>query len=105
MIISTLPLPTLDVDVIQAIVHASHGDPFAILGMHHAGEQLVVRVFRPDARAVTVRETSGERREWAAHRVHEEGFFEAVLEGAEQRFRYELIFTTHQGESWTSTLR
>ena len=101
MNISTLPLPSLDDGALHAMVQAAHGDPFAILGMHHAGEQLVVRVFRPDARAVIVRRISGEPREWVAHRVHEDGFFEALLEGADERFRYELTFTGHQGQSWT----
>ena len=37
-------------------VAADHGDPFAVLGVHEVDGHLVVRVFRPDARAVTVQD-------------------------------------------------
>src|SRR6187397_2761888 len=91
------PLPTLDDGALHAILEARHGDPFAVLGMHQAGEQLVVRVFRPDARAVTVRSVDAPGKEWAARRLHAEGLFEAVLEGVQERFRYDLTFTAHNG--------
>src|SRR6185436_2716342 len=93
-------VPTLDEGTINAIVGAYHGDPFAVLGMHQAGEQLVVRVFRPDARAVVVRnETSGAT--YPALRIHPDGFFEAVLEGTQERFLYVLDFTGHEGPTWS----
>ena len=47
--------PTIDPGALEAILRAEHDDPFAVLGMHDAAGQWVVRVFRPDARAVTVR--------------------------------------------------
>jgi len=49
---------------------------------------------------VTVRELDGARREWPAVQAHADGFFEALLEGAEERFRYELAFTAHDGHRW-----
>jgi 1,4-alpha-glucan branching enzyme len=92
--------PTVDEGAIQAIVGAYHGDPFAVLGQHQAGEQLVVRVFRPDARAVTVRdENSGVT--YPALQLHPDGFFEAVLEGAKERIFYQLDFTGHGGQEWS----
>ena len=39
---------------VDALVRADHGDPFALLGMHESGAELVVRVFRPDAAGVEV---------------------------------------------------
>ena len=96
MRLTTANVPTVDSGAIDAIVGAYHGDPFAVLGMHQAGEHLAVRVFRPDARAVTVR---GERRDgsYPALQVHADGFFEAVLEDRTERFSYELDFTGHDG--------
>ena len=96
----TSSLQTIDSGAVDAIVGAYHGDPFAVLGMHTAGEQLVVRVFRPDARAVTVRnEESGAL--FPALNIHPDGFFEAVIEGVSERFLYVLDFTGHDGHRWT----
>ncbi len=92
--------PTIEDGAVHAIVGAYHGDPFAVLGMHQAGEQLVVRVFRPDARAVTVR-NAATAAAFPALQIHPDGFFEAALEGAEERFAYVLDFTGHDGQVWT----
>jgi 1,4-alpha-glucan branching enzyme len=93
-------LPTLDSGAIDAIAGGYHGDPFAILGQQQAGDQLVVRVFRPDARAVTVRDTvSGALH--PAFQLHPDGFFEAILEGATDRISYILDFTGHDGHAWS----
>ena len=37
----SLTEPTASEGAINAIVTATHGDPFSVLGMHLAGEQLV----------------------------------------------------------------
>jgi 1,4-alpha-glucan branching enzyme len=93
-------LPTVDEGAVQAIVGAYHGDPFAVLGQHQAGDQIVVRVFRPDARAVTVRdEATGAT--YPALQIHPDGFFEAVLEGLQQRIFYQLEFVGHSGQKWS----
>ena len=94
-------VPTVDDGTIHAIVGAYHGDPFAVLGMHQAGEQLVVRVFRPDARAVVVRDEGPSGRTYPALQLHPEGFFEAILEDAQERFHYALEFTGHDGQAWS----
>src|SRR5262245_9331745 len=92
-------LPTIDDGALHAILEARHGDPFAVLGLHQSGEQLVVRVFRPDARAVTVRSIEN-RRSWPAIQLHPDGFFEATLEGISHRISYEVEFTAHNGHLW-----
>src|SRR5580704_9065024 len=93
-------LPTVDEGAVQAILGAYHGDPFAVLGQHQAGDQNVVRVFRPDARAVTVRdETTGAT--YPALQIHPDGFFEAILEGVEERIFYQLDFVGHDGHTWS----
>jgi 1,4-alpha-glucan branching enzyme len=96
-------LPTTDQGTIDALLGAYHGDPFGVLGMHQSGEQLVVRVFRPDARSVTVQEVGGKGRSFPALQVHPEGLFEADLEGVEERFQYVLHFTGAEGNEWSES--
>src|SRR6266480_594128 len=92
--------PTIDEATLNAIVTAQHNDPFGVLGMHLAGEHLVVRVFRPDARSVEVENFESRGKVYPALHVHLAGFFEAVIEDTEQRFRYVLNFTGHDGRQW-----
>ncbi len=92
---------TIDDGALHSLLEARHGDPFSALGMHLAGEQLVVRVLRPDARAVTVRDVRRPERTFAATEVHA-GFFEALITDSEERFEYELVFTAHNGQQWTA---
>src|SRR2546423_15529948 len=98
-----LDLPqTIDHGTMHAIIGAYHGDPFAVLGMHQVGDRLTVRVFRPDALDVTVREVGNSQREFPAKRLHHDGFFEAVLPAdVTQRFDYELKMRAHDGHEWT----
>ncbi len=96
----TAQLPTLDEGTVAAIVGAYHGDPFAVLGQHQVGDRIAVRVFRPDARAVTVRDESTGTT-YPALQIHPEGFFEAILEGAAGRIFYHLEFTGHEGQTWS----
>ncbi len=91
---------TLDRGHIDALLGAHHGDPFAALGMHEAGGKLTVRVFRPDARAVSVARLS-DGKKFEAKRLHEHGVFEAILPERTERFDYELQFTAHDGHQWT----
>ena len=93
--------PTIDSAALDAILGAHHGDPFGVLGMHEAGEELVVRVFRPGARALAVREARAGGRAFAAMLVHPDGFFEARIDGLTERFAYVLDFTAHDGREWT----
>ena len=99
MKLSAANVPTIDDGTLHAILGASHGDPFAVLGMHQAGDQLVVRVFRPGARAVSIRNVDTGAT-YDAIQTHPDGFFEAALEGAEQRFRYSLKFSAPGGVEW-----
>ncbi|MHA3773805.1 1,4-alpha-glucan branching protein GlgB [Verrucomicrobiota bacterium sgz303538] len=101
MKLATVSVPTIDQGAIDAILGAYHGDPFSLLGMHQAGEQLVVRVFRPNARAVTVVHADDPDESWPAMQIHPDGFFEAALEGVTERFPYVLRFTGYDGSEWT----
>lgn len=95
-------LPTIHPGNIESLLNAHHGDPFAVLGMHQAGENLTVRVFRPDAANVTITDIHNPKRKFQASQVHPAGFFEALLPESCERFDYELNFQSHNGHSWTS---
>ena len=78
---------------VQQIVSATHPDPFRVLGMHTVsagGElRLAVRAFLPGAESASV--LDGDGREAAAmERVHEAGFFEALLPRGTGAFPYRL---------------
>ena len=97
-----LDLPqTVDTGAMNALLGAYHGDPFAVLGMHAAGNRLAVRILRPDARAITVLRVA-DGKKFPAKRLHEAGFFEAILPAGElEPFDYELEAVSHDGHPWT----
>ncbi len=87
----------LPVDEMHAFLAGAHPDPFRILGPHRVGENLVVRVFRPDAKEVRVLGAAGDE-EVLAERLHADGFFQAVLPGRARDFDYRLRLTGWNGE-------
>ena len=71
------------------LVEGRHGDPFALLGMHGGGDApLVVRVFRPCARAMRV--MMGERLVTELDQTHPAGFFEGQIPRHRDPFPYRL---------------
>jgi 1,4-alpha-glucan branching enzyme len=95
---ATLPFSTID-----AIALGLHADPFAVLGAHMASRDgepgVAVRVFRPNAEAVAVR---NERDGHVAPmtRVHPDGFFEAFFPGLRhEQLDYRLRVTWRDGSS------
>ena len=65
---------------IHAIVHAHHHDPFSYLGMHQTADGLAVRVFLPQAHAVTLIDAAG-KPVAEFERIDPEGLFVAHLKG------------------------
>ena len=72
-------------DEVQRFVRGLHSDPFSVLGPHKVGDDVEIRVFRPDARAVEVVLDREPDKAIAAERIDEEGFFCATVPGAERR--------------------
>jgi 1,4-alpha-glucan branching enzyme len=87
---------------IEQIVRGEHADPYRVLGMHRVslgGElRLVVRAFRPGAASAAVvdAETGAEV---PLEKVHDGGFFEAVLPSGAHPFAYRLRTADSEGKT------
>ncbi len=91
---------TIPPEEVAAFLDARHDDPFHSLGMRRLGDQLVVRVFRPDAASVKVLNLEAPTQIFDAIKIHADGIFEAILPAGLQEFSYVLRFTNHQGNTW-----
>ncbi len=85
--------------VLDAIASGSHGDPFAVFGMHEGPEDghLFVRTFQPHSRKVEVIDAAGNVVA-PMERIHSAGVYQADL-GKKDHFKYRLRL--HEGESRT----
>src|SRR5947208_2854408 len=68
-------------DELNAFLSATHPDPFRILGPHRVGDDLAIRIFRPDAQKVEV-VVNGSGAAVEAERIHRDGFFCARIPNA-----------------------
>ncbi|MBI4428603.1 MAG: 1,4-alpha-glucan branching protein GlgB [Ignavibacteriales bacterium] len=88
-------------DEIRRIVETDHHDPFQVLGAHvkSIGKKaaVVVRAFLPDAEsaAVVSLAKSGKGKEYSMAKIHEGGFFEALIASRRKVFPYKLRMTTY----------
>ena len=68
-------------DELNTFLSGTHSDPFRILGPHRSGDDLVIRVFRPDAQKVDILpDKQGDP--IVAEKIHRDGFFCATAPGA-----------------------
>jgi 1,4-alpha-glucan branching enzyme len=84
---------------LDAILTATHGDPFAFLGLHHSEGRWIVRVFAPYASEVSVIDNRRPKRITPADKVHGAGLFEAVLPEENERPDYRLRIVDYGGVS------
>jgi 1,4-alpha-glucan branching enzyme len=77
-------------DEVYRFVRGLHSDPFSVLGPHKVGDDVEIRVFRPDARVVEVVLDREPDKPIAAERSDAEGFFCATVLGAERDLPYHL---------------
>ncbi len=90
-----LGLPT---DELATFLLGAHDDPFRVLGPHRLGEDLVIRVFRPDAKEVEIVVLSEEGdHSFPTQRIQANGFFQAVLPGKKRDCNYLLQITRWDG--------
>jgi 1,4-alpha-glucan branching enzyme len=86
-------------DDVTRIVKGIHGDPFSFLGMHDDGlGGLVVRVFLPGVRRVTVIRAATDKVVAELGLVHRDGVFAGTVGRAGDRFAYRLLVDAAGGE-------
>jgi 1,4-alpha-glucan branching enzyme len=98
---------TASLDEVYRIIHTDHHDPFHVLGMHPVTIKgkpgLAVRAFLPDSEKVFLvpDPEAYMKEEVELSRVHDLGFFEAVLPGKGETFSYQLRKITKGGAEET----
>ena len=66
-------------DEVNRFVRGLHSDPFRVLGPHKVGDDVEIRAFRPDARAVDIVLDRDPEKPITAERINEQGFFCATV--------------------------
>jgi len=89
-------------DEVSRFVRGIHSDPFRVLGPHRVGDDLEIRVFRPDARAIDVVFDRESEKPISAASIHQDGFFCATVPGATRDVPYRLRLTAWDGSQQTT---
>ena len=76
---------------IEAIAGGRHGNPFAVLGPHRHGQEISIRVFRPEAHAADVIDENG-RVLLSLERLHDAGFFAGSMQSSTCPAAYRIRF-------------
>jgi 1,4-alpha-glucan branching enzyme len=94
-------------DELNSFLSGTHADPFRILGPHRVGNDLVIRLFRPDAKKVEILVDEQppsvpgspliSQPPVPAERVHRDGFFCANVPNAASDLAYQLRLTHWNG--------
>ena len=84
-------------DEVTRFVRGLHSDPFSVLGPHKIGDDVELRIFRPDARAIEVVLDREPDNPIVAERVDEEGFFCVTVPGVERDIPYHLRIVKPDG--------
>ena len=77
-------------DEVSTFVTGLHSDPFRVLGPHKVGDDVEIRIFRADARAIEVVLDQEPDKPIAAERLDQQGFFCATVCGREREVPYRL---------------
>src|SRR5437016_4640025 len=84
-------------DELKSFLSGTHSDPFRILGPHRVGDDLAIRVFRPDAQKIDIILNRQANEPIAAERIHRDGFFCATVPGATRDLDYRLCLQSRDG--------
>jgi 1,4-alpha-glucan branching enzyme len=89
--------PALSPAAVDALAAGRFADPFSLLGPHHdaARDAVVVRMFQPAAREVTLHVVHPATLTVRMDRIHESGLFEAVVPGATAASEIDYRLATH----------
>src|SRR3954464_7738344 len=96
---SSFELTGVPVDELNVFLAGAHPDPFRILGPHRVGDDLVVRVFRPDAQEVSIVVPGKDEQRFEAQRLRPEGFFQATIPGMRRDTDYRVHITGWDGST------
>jgi 1,4-alpha-glucan branching enzyme len=86
--VTSFSIHPIDPNEIAALLSASHSDPFAVLGPHLAGNDLLIRVFRPEAKEVQIVSAKDPSQVFPADRLHVEGLYQATVPNESPDFPY-----------------
>ncbi|MGA7274080.1 MAG: 1,4-alpha-glucan branching enzyme, partial [Candidatus Udaeobacter sp.] len=87
-------------DEVNRFVAGNHADPFRVLGPHRVGDDLEIRVFRPDARTIDIVLDREAEKPIAAERIQQDGFFCATVPGAPRDLPYKVRITGRDGSQY-----
>ena len=84
-------------DEVNRFVGGEHSDPFRVLGPHRIGDDLEIRVFRPDARRIDIVLDQHPEEPIAAQKIQQDGFFCATVRSATRDLPYHIRVTAWDG--------
>jgi 1,4-alpha-glucan branching enzyme len=87
-------------DEVSRFVGGTHADPFRVLGPHRVGEDLEIRVFRPDARKIEIVLDEHPEEPITAQKIQQDGFFCATVRNATRDLLYHLRVTAWNGSHY-----
>jgi 1,4-alpha-glucan branching enzyme len=87
-------------DEVDRFVGGAHSDPFRVLGPHRVGDDLEIRVFRPDARKIEIVLDQHPEEPIAAQKIQQDGFFCATVRNATRDLPYHLRVTAWDGSHY-----
>src|SRR5881227_41890 len=87
-------------DEVSRFVGGAHSDPFRVLGPHRGGDDLEIRVFRPDARKIEIVLDQHPEEPIAAQKIQQDGFFCATVRNATRDLPYHFRVTAWDGSHY-----
>jgi 1,4-alpha-glucan branching enzyme len=87
-------------DEVSRFVGGEHSDPFRVLGPHRVGDDLEIRVFRPDARKIEIVLDQHPEESITAQKIQQDGFFCATVRNATRDLPYHLRVTAWDGSHY-----
>ncbi len=96
---------TVTIDQIELLLKNEYGDPHSVLGLHivskDGGSFAVVRELIPGAVSINVKDNASGKK-YTMEKVHDEGFFSAVIDDRKEYFNYTLIVDFGGGNVWVT---
>jgi 1,4-alpha-glucan branching enzyme len=84
---------------LERLIGMFHADPHSILGAHPGPDGVTIRVFRPEAKQISV--IDDEDRSWPMTRSDARGLFEVLIPNRGDVFRYQLRIVEAAGNVLT----